>query len=102
VSDQLHALAPLRQGKEPLVPHCIGGWIVSRTGLDDAERRGNLPTNVSRTPTLRAAQPIAIPYMNRAISAPYIIIFIAATTTTTTTIIIIITGKTGNPPPFLA
>jgi hypothetical protein len=39
VSSQLHALAALSQGKEPLGIHLIGGWVYLRAGLDAVAKR---------------------------------------------------------------
>jgi hypothetical protein len=39
VSGQLHAPAALPPGKEPQVPHWIGGWVDLRASLDDLEKR---------------------------------------------------------------
>jgi hypothetical protein len=63
VNVQLHAPVALLPGKEPPVSHWIGGWVGSKAGLDDVERRKffilpRLGTAISR---LSSPQPVAIP-----------------------------------------
>jgi hypothetical protein len=48
VSNQLHALAALPEGKQLLGTHCIGGWLGPRTGVDvvDKRRISSLPPGI--------------------------------------------------------
>jgi hypothetical protein len=43
VSGQLHAPAALPPGKEPLVPHWIGGWVGPRAVLDAVVKKNSQP-----------------------------------------------------------
>jgi hypothetical protein len=61
VSSQLHALAALPAGKEPLVLHWIGGLMGPRAGLDAVVERKNPSPYRDSNPRSSSPLPSDIP-----------------------------------------
>jgi hypothetical protein len=69
VSSQLHALAALPLGKTTGT-HRIGGWVRSRAGLGEVEKREFLTLPGLELRPSRVDQPLPSRYANYAIPAP--------------------------------